>query len=504
MPLSYIKKILEARVYDVAIETPLDEASILSKRLNNRVLLKREDLQPVYSFKIRGAYNKMSALGPKARERGVITVSAGNHAQGVALAAQALGVQATIVMPKTTPDIKVTSVRERGGKIILFGDTYDEAAAYTMALAKKLRLTFIPPFDDPEVIAGQGTIGMEILRQHRGHIDAVFVPVGGGGLIAGVGAYIKYLSPKTKVIGVEPDDAETLYSALKAKRRVKLERVGTFADGVAVKEIGEETFRVARECVDEVILVSIDEICAAIKDIYEDTRSVTEPSGALAVAGLKKYVEKRRVQDKTLVAIDSGANVNFDRLAHIAERAEVGEGKEAILAVTIPEHPGSFKSFCQSLGKRMITEFNYRYADKKNAHIFVGVQLKSGAKERQALVKQLKDKGYPVTDITENDLARLHIRHMVGGTSPGLEDEVVFRFQFPERPGALLDFLNALGHRWNISMFHYRNHGSAQGRVLVGVQVAQSERNVIQGYLEDLGYPYWEETNNTAYRLFLK
>lgn len=504
MPSSYIKKILEARVYDVAVETPLDTASMLSKRLNNQVLLKREDLQPVFSFKIRGAYNKMSGLSAKAKERGVITVSAGNHAQGVALAAKTLNIKATIVMPNTTPDIKVTSVRERGGKIILHGDTYDEAAAYAMKLAKKDQLTFIPPFDDPDVIAGQGTIGMEILRQHRGHIDAVFVPVGGGGLIAGVGAFIKYLSPKTKVIGVEPDDAETLHSALKAKRRVKLERVGTFADGVAVKEIGKETFRVAQACVDEVILVNVDEICAAIKDIYEDTRSVTEPSGALAVAGLKKYVEKRRCQNKTLVAIDSGANVNFDRLAHIAERAEVGEGKEAILAVTIPERPGSFKSFCHTLGKRMITEFNYRYADEKRAHIFVGVQLKSGAKERQALVKQLKDKKYPVTDITENDLAKLHIRHMVGGTSPGLEDEVVFRFQFPERPGALLDFLNALGQRWNISMFHYRNHGSAYGRVLVGIQVPQSERKVIQGYLDELGYPYWEETDNTAYQLFLK
>ena len=503
MPTPYIKKILSARVYDVAHESPLDEAPLVSRRLENRVLIKREDLQPVFSFKLRGAYNKIIGLSEEARQKGVIAASAGNHAQGVALAAKRLGIRALIVMPKTTPDIKVNSVRERGARAVLFGDTYDDAYEHAMQLAAEKELTFIHPYDDPEVIAGQGTIGMEILRQHNGPLDAVFVPVGGGGLIAGVAAYIKYVRPEVKVIGVEPDDAPTLHHALRAGKRVVLDQVGIFADGVAVRQIGKETFRVAKQCVDEVILVSTDEICAAIKDIFDDTRSIAEPAGALGLAGLKKYVAQSGVRGQTLVAIDSGANVNFDRLRHVSERAELGERREAVVAVTIPERPGSFKLFCQAIGRRGITEFNYRMADPDQAHIFVGVQISGGDEERQELVAMLAEKGFPVLDMTDNEMAKLHIRHMVGGRGHKVANEVLYRFEFPERPGALLKFLSTLGTRWNISLFHYRNHGAAYGRVLMGVQVPPEDREQFQVYLGRIGYPFQEETGNPAYRLFL-
>ena len=503
MSSKYIKKILAARVYDVARETPLDAAPLLSQRLGNQVLIKREDLQPVFSFKLRGAYNKMVGLSEVAREKGVIAASAGNHAQGVALSAAHLGLKALIVMPRTTPEIKVNSVRERGARTVLYGDTYDEAYQHALVLAKEKDLTFVHPYDDPEVIAGQGTIAMEILRQHTGPLHAIFVPVGGGGLIAGVAAYVKYVYPAVKVIGVEPDDAPCMHEALRTGRRVVLDQVGIFADGVAVRQAGKEPFRVARECVDEVLLVSADEICAAIKDIFDDTRSIAEPAGALGVAGLKRYVQREGLGGATLVAIDSGANINFDRLRHVSERAELGERREAVLAVSIPERPGSFKTFCQTLGKRAITEFNYRYADPQQAHVFVGVQLSGGDEERLELIGRLQQRGYPVLDMTENEMAKLHIRHMVGGHGGQVADEVLYRFEFPERPGALLNFLLKLGQRWNISLFHYRNHGAAFGRVLMGIQVPESQKGRFRRFLDELGYPYQEEVDNPAYRLFL-
>jgi len=504
MPKKYLEKILKARVYDVAVETPLDAMRLLSERLGNPVWLKREDLQPVFSFKLRGAYNKIVGLDDAQRARGVIAASAGNHAQGVALAANRLGIQAVIVMPRTTPDIKVQSVRKLGAKAILHGDTYDEAYERAVKLTEEKGLVFIHPYDDPEVIAGQGTVAMEILRQHDAPPHAVFVPVGGGGLIAGVAAYIKALYPKVKVIGVEPDDAPTLQRALQRDKRVVLDQVGIFADGVAVRQIGKEPFRIARQCVDEVILVSTDEICAAIKDIFDDTRSIAEPAGALGVAGLKRYVEREQPLGKHLVAIDSGANMNFDRLRHVAERAELGERNEAILAVTIPERPGSFRAFCEALGARSITEFNYRYSDNADAHVFAGVQLRGGDTERQEIVARLCADGYAVIDLTENEAAKLHVRHMVGGRAVGAKDEVVYRFEFPERPGALLRFLTSMGQRWNISLFHYRNHGAAYGRVLVGMQVPPGDRRRLKEFLEKLAYPYVEETGNLVYSLFLR
>ena len=504
MPDRYIKKILEARVYDVAIETPLDEAKSLSERLENRILLKREDKQPVFSFKIRGAYNKMAQLSQAQRDCGVVAASAGNHAQGLAMSAKYLGVKATIVMPKTTPDVKVNNVRRLGGKVVLHGDAYDDAAAYAQKLVKEKGMTYVHPFDDPDVIAGQGTVAMEILRQESGPIDAIFVPVGGGGLIAGIAAYVKYLRPETKVIGVESEDSACLKAALDAGKRVTLDQVGIFADGVAVAIIGENTFEVAKKYVDEVITVSTDEICAAIKDIYDDTRSICEPAGALGVAGMKKYVAREACREKTLIAIDSGANVNFDRLRHIAERSELGEKREAIIAARIPEKAGSFKKFCSALGKRNITEFNYRYSDDNNAIVFAGIQLTSGGNGRDELLKELRDQAYEVEDLTENEIAKLHVRYMVGGHSPkSLTNEVIYRFEFPERPGALMNFLSKLGGKWNISMFHYRNHGAAYGRVLVGMQVPDSERAQVGEFLSEIGYNYWEETDNTAYKLFL-
>ncbi len=504
MPQSYIKRILDARVYDVARETPIDEAPLLSKRLANRVLLKREDLQPVFSFKLRGAYNKLYQLSETERARGVVAASAGNHAQGLALAANKLAVKAIIVMPRTTPVIKVNAVRAYGARVILHGDTFEEASVHAHKLVSEKGYIYVHPYDDPDVIAGQGTVGMEIVRQHPDPIEAIFVPVGGGGLMAGVAAYIKYVRPDIKLIAVEPEDAACLAAALQRGRRVTLPEVGIFAEGVAVAQIGKETFRVIRKTVDEVITATTDEMCAAIKDIFEDTRSIAEPAGALALAGLKIYAEREGIQGKNLLAIVSGANTNFDRLRYISERTEIGEKREAILSVTIPEHPGSFKSFCSALGKRNITEFNYRYADDREAHIFVGMQIDEGTESRQTVVSELQEKGYEVVDFTDNEVAKLHIRHMVGGPAPGsVEHEVVYRFEFPERPGALLNFLRHLGQRWNISMFHYRNHGAAYGRVLVGLQVQPDQRQELARVLESVHYRFWDETDNPAYQQYL-
>ncbi len=503
MPQKYLKKILESRVYDVAIETPLHEAAFLSKRFDNKILLKREDLQPVFSFKLRGAYNKISRLTKQQREVGVITASAGNHAQGVAFTGKRLGISTIIVMPKTTPEIKVASVKGYGAKVVLHGDTYDDAALHSKKLAKENGYQYIHPFDDPDVIAGQGTIGMEILRQHSGHIDAVFIPIGGGGLAAGVSAYIKNVRPGIKVIGVEAEDSACMKAAMEKGRRVVLKEVGIFADGVAVAQAGKETFRIVRTCVDEIVTSTTDEICAAIKDIFDDTRSIAEPAGALAVAGLKKYIEQKGVRGQTLIAIDSGSNVNFDRLRHISERSEMGEKREAIFAVTIPERPGSFKTFCKAIGRRSITEFNYRFADKDEANIFVGVQLKDGDAERLAIVEMLKKLDYPIVDMTDNEMAKVHVRHMVGGFAPGVKNEVIYCFVFPERPGALLQFLQKLGQRWNISLFHYRNHGAAYGRAMVGLQVPPKERKQADEFLNDLGYTFTKGDDNSAYQIFL-
>jgi threonine dehydratase len=498
----YLERILAARVYDVAVETPLEAAPGLTRRTGNTVLLKREDLQPVFSFKLRGAYNKMCRLPRRALKRGVIAASAGNHAQGVALAAAKLGCSATIVMPVTTPRIKVDAVASRGARVVLLGDSYDEAYAEARRLARKERRTFIHPYDDRDVIAGQGTIGMEILRQRPAGIDAVFVAVGGGGLIAGVAAYVKRLSPGTRVVGVEPVDADAMHRSLKAGRRVRLPRVGLFADGVAVRQVGRENFRLCQELVDEVVLVDTDAICAAIKDVFEDTRSILEPAGALAVAGLKTWTERRHVKGRTLVAIACGANMNFERLRHVAERAELGERREAILAVTIPERPGSFREFCAVVGPRNITEFNYRYADAVNAHVFVGVDVENESQTR-ALLAALRRHGLPALDLSDNEMAKLHVRHLVGGRAPMAKDERLFRFEFPERPGALMRFLNRMRSDWNISLFHYRNHGADYGRVLAGIQVPRKDSPKFRRFLKDLGYRHWDESRNPAYRLFL-
>jgi len=504
MPREYVERILRARVYDVARETPLDESPRLSRRLGNRVLLKREDLQPVFSFKLRGAYNKIASLTAQERARGVIASSAGNHAQGVALAARRLGVHALIVMPKTTPAIKVDAVRTLGAEIVLHGSSYDDARSRADALAAERGLVYVHPFDDPHVIAGQGTIADEILRQHGPDIHAIFVAVGGGGLIAGIAAFVKSLWPEIRVIGVEPREAASMHGALAAGERIVLDQVGIFADGVAVKQVGEEPFRIARECVDEVILVSTDEICAAIKDIYEDTRSIAEPAGALGVAGLKRYVAREGLAGRTLVAIDCGANVNFDRLRHIAERADIGEQREALLAVTIPERPGALRAFCDVIGQRSITEFNYRFADPGEAHIFVGLELREGAGDKEALLARLAGRGYPVLDMSDNEMAKIHVRYMVGGRARDASNEVLYRFDFPERPGALLRFLTHMGEHWNISLFHYRNHGADYGRVLMGLQVPPREEGALQPFLDAIGYAYREESDNPAYRLFLR
>ncbi len=498
----YRARIESARVYDVAVVSALEDAGKLSQRLGNRVLFKREDQQSVYSFKLRGAYNKIARLAPEQRARGVVTASAGNHAQGVALAARKLGIPAHIVMPRTTPALKVESVRELGGKAILHGDGFDDARAHAEQLVVEKGWTMIHPYDDPDVIAGQGTIGRELLQQ-CGNLDAVFVPVGGGGLIAGVAAAIKSANPRVKVIAVEPDDSTCFASAMKAGRRVVLPQVGLFADGVAVRQIGEETFRVARHLVDDTVLVSVDEICAATRDIFYDKRALPEPSGALAVAGLKRWVNEHGVRGQTLAAIISGANVNFDRLRHIAERAELGDDAEALLAVTLPERPGAYRQFMRHIGRRPVTEFNYRYAQGSPAHVFVGLKLAGGSEELDMLVAGLREQGYPVLDLRGDEMAKDHVRFMVGGRAPGLAHERLFRFEFPERPGALADFLQAIGARWNISLFHYRNHGAAYGRVLCGLQVPKKEWAECRRVFDALGYEYADETGNPAYELFL-
>ncbi len=507
MTEKYKKMVEQARVYDVAVKTPLEHATRLSERLNNQVWIKREDLQPVYSFKLRGAYNKIAHLSAAEKEKGVITASAGNHAQGVALAAKRMGLKALIIMPKTTPAIKVSSVEYLQAEIELVGNTYDDAYAYAKKLAETTGMTYVHPYDDADVIAGQGTVAKEIMEQFQKQKssvpDIVFVPVGGGGLIAGVSAYLKSVNPAVRIVGVEPDDAPCMYEALKAEKRIVLDQVGIFADGVAVRQVGEEPFRVAQKCVDDMILVSTDEICAAIKDIFDDTRSIAEPAGALAVAGMKKYVENQNIKNQQLIAIDSGANINFDRLRHVAERSELGEQREALFAVTIAEEIGSFKKFCKIVGLRGMTEFNYRYADEKRAHIFVGIKLENGLDEKNELLKSLHADNYAVEDMTDNEMAKLHVRYMVGGRGNGVENERLFRFEFPERPGALLRFLNFMGERWNISLFHYRNHGAAYGRVLAGIQVPEEDNDELASFIQNLGYVWWEETDNPAYRMFL-
>jgi len=498
-----LKAALLSRVYEAAVETVLEFAPALSGRVGNGVWLKREDEQPVFSFKIRGAYNKMASLDAAALARGVVASSAGNHAQGVALSAQKLGCRAVIVMPTTTPSIKVEAVRSFGAEVMLEGDDYDAAYARARQIEESEGLAFIHPYDDPMVIAGQGTIAIEILRQHPGNIDAIYVAVGGGGLIAGIGACIKELRPEIKIIGVEPEDADAMAKSLRAGEIVTLDRVGRFADGVAVKRVGQLTFDIAKEVIDEIVIVSNDEICAAIKDIFEDRRAILEPAGALAYAGLKRHAAYHGYKGKNLVAIACGANINFDSLRHVSERAEIGEKREAILAVTIPERPGSFLEFCRTIGDRSITEFNYRFESNAEAHVFVGLKI-ANEDESQTLEANLRQRGYDVLNLTNNELAKLHIRHMVGGIAPGAHDERLFQVTFPERGGALLNFLEKMSAAWNISLFHYRNHGSDFGRVLVGIQVPPSDEAPFQTFLSSLGYEFVEETNNPACELFLR
>ena len=505
----YLEKVLNAQVYDVAIETPLDLAGNLSARVGNKISLKREDMQPVFSFKLRGAYNKIASLSAEKLKRGVICASAGNHAQGVALSAAKVGCRAVIVMPTSTPGIKIEAVKRRGGEVVLHGDSFDEAYAHALELEKSEKLTFVHPFDDPEVIAGQGTDAMEILRQHSRHngpIHAIFCAIGGGGLAAGVAAYIKRLRPEIKVIGVETFDADAMKQSLAAGKRVRLDQVGLFADGTAVKLVGEETFRLCKEYLDEVILVDTDAICAAIKDVFEDTRSILEPAGALAVAGAKEYARQHKLKDRNLIAVTSGANMNFDRLRFVAERAEFGEQREAVFAVTLPEKPGAYKKFLALIGKRNVTEFNYRYHTAAEAHVFVGVQVVD-RKESLKLVDSLQKHGYPTLDLTDDEMAKNHVRHMVGGHAPQVcnngMSELLYRFEFPERPGALMNFLTQMSAGWNISLFHYRNHGADYGRVLVGMQVPAGEMSEFKAFLKNLGYAHWDESRNPAYKLFL-
>lgn len=505
MPQEILRRVLTAPIYDVAVETPLEMAPLISKRLQNQVWLKREDLQPVFSFKLRGAYNRMIQLTDEQKAAGVIAASAGNHAQGVALSASKMGVEATIVMPRTTPPIKVNAVQRLGGNVVLEGDSYDEASRFAKALAEEKALTFIHPYDDLDVIAGQGTIALEMLRQHSKPFDVIFVAVGGGGLISGIAAVIKQVSPSTRIIGVEPSDAACMTAALKAGSRVVLDEVGIFADGVAVAQVGEIPFRIAQTCVDEMINVSTDEICAAVKDIFEDTRAIAEPAGAVAFAGMKQFVEKYAVSGLNMACIVSGANMNFDRLRHISERTELGEQREAIFAVTIGERPGSFKQFCEILGdRRAITEFNYRFSDRDDAVVFVGVRTEGGRAEKQAILKNLAEQGYAAVDMSDNEMAKLHLRFMVGGHANGVENELLYRFEFPERPGALLSFLTQMSEEWNISLFHYRNHGAAFGRVLVGIQVPPDQQSQFEVYLKNLGYPFVNEQDNQGYHLFLR
>lgn len=501
--IDYRARILDADVYDVAVRTPIEPAARLSARLGNSVLLKREDLQPIFSFKLRGAWNRINALSREQLAAGVICSSAGNHAQGVALAARRKGIRAVIAMPETTPSIKTDAVSTLGGEVRLHGDTYDDAYAYAVELAKAEGLTFIHPFDDPDVIAGQGTIGREILEQCVTPPQAIFVPIGGGGLASGIAAWVKSENPDVAVFGVEPEDSAAMSAAFDAGGPVTIGHVGIFADGVAVRRVGDETYRLCRQLLDGIVTVDTDHICAAVKDIYEDTRSIVEPAGALAVAGIKRWLEDSPRRDEVLVALNCGANMNFDRLRHIAERAAIGEDREMLLAAEIPEEPGSFRRFCQAIGKRSITEFNYRIADTDAARVFVGVELRRGAPERAAILEQLEAAHFPVVDLSDNEMAKLHVRHMVGGRGGRVENERLFRFEFPERPGALLDFLDAVGTDWNISLFHYRNHGADYGRVLAGIQVAAGEEGELEAHLEALGYAHWEESGNPAYRLFL-
>jgi len=502
MYCDYLEHILKARVYDVAQETPLEYAANLSARFDNKFLLKREDMQSVFSFKLRGAYNKMVHLSPELLAQGVIAASAGNHAQGVALAASKLGARSIIVMPVTTPEVKIKAVKARGGEVVLYGNTYDDAYIHARQLEQEKGLTFIHPFDDPYVIAGQGTIGMEILRQYQQPIHAVFVAIGGGGLISGIAAYIKRLRPEIKIIGVEPIDASAMYQSLQAGERVRLKQVGLFADGVAVREVGEETFRLCQQYVDEVILVDTDDTCAAIKDVFEDTRSILEPAGALAIAGAKAYIEREKITGQTLVAIACGANMNFDRLRFVAERAELGERREGVFAVNIPEATGSLRKFCVCLGDRNLTEFSYRIADSQEAHIFVGLQIKNRA-DAAEMVQKFVACGFKTIDLTDDELTKLHLRHMVGGRSPLAQNELLYRFEFPERPGALMQFITAMSPNWNISLFHYRNHGADYGRIVVGTQVPPQEMEEWQAFIDTLGYQYWDESQNPAYKLFL-
>jgi threonine dehydratase len=507
MTIDYLQKILTARVYEVAVESPLELAPTLSGRMNNQIHFKREDIQSVFSFKLRGAYNKMANLSPAQLKRGVICASAGNHAQGVALSANKLNCRAVIVMPTTTPEVKIEAVKARGGEVVLSGDSYTDAYNHALTLEKKHKLTFVHPFDDPDVIAGAGTIGMEILRQHAGPIHAIFVAIGGGGLIAGVAAYVKAVRPDIKVIGVQTTDSDAMARSLKAGRRVTLSDVGLFSDGTAVKLVGEETFRLAKQYVDDVILVDTDEVCAAIKDVFQDTRSILEPAGALAVAGAKAYVEraaagKKPVRNETLVTITSGANMNFDRLRFVAEMAEVGEAREAVFAVTIPEERGSFRRLCQLVGPRNVTEFNYRISDSNAAHVFVGLQI-SNRDESAKISKNFEKHGFKTVDLTHDELAKLHVRHLVGGKSELAHDELLYRFEFPERPGALMRFLENLAPNWNISLFHYRNQGGDVGRILVGLQVPKKEMKAFREFLSTLGYRYRDESENPAYKLFL-
>ena len=502
MGADYLRRILTARVYDVAIETPLERAPNLSRRLGAQVWLKREDTQPVFSFKLRGAYNKMAHLTAEQRAKGVIAASAGNHAQGVALAAQQLGCRAVIVMPVTTPSVKIQAVRQRGAEVILQGDSYSDAYGHAIQLQQDQGLTFVHPFDDPDVIAGQGTIGLEILRQHADPIDAIFIAIGGGGLISGVAALVKQLRPETKIIGVQTIDSDAMAQSVEQGRRVTLPEVGLFSDGTAVKQVGEETFRLVQKYVDAIIRVDTDAVCAAIKDVYEDTRAIQEPAGALAIAGLKAWVAEHGGHNQTLVAIACGANMNFDRLRFVSERSEIGEQREAVFAITIPEERGSFKRFCSALGGHNVTEFNYRIADADQAHIFVGLEVRD-REEAQVVANRLRGQGFATLDLSDDEVAKSHLRHLVGGRSPLAREEQLYRFEFPERPGALMRFLTQMNPAWNISLFHYRNHGADYGRILVGIQVPADEQAEFQTFLKNLGYRHWNESHHPAYALFL-
>jgi threonine dehydratase len=506
MQNDYLRKILNAKVYDVARETELEHAQHLSARLGNNILLKREDNQPVFSFKLRGAYNKMAHLSNDQLAKGVIAASAGNHAQGVAMGAAKLECLATIVMPTTTPQVKIDAVKDRGGKwvkVVLFGESYNDAYDHALQLEEKHKLTFVHPFDDPDVIAGQGTIAMEILRQYQGPIEAIFVAIGGGGLIAGIGSYIKAIRPEIKIIGVQTVDSDAMKRSIEAGKRITLKDVGLFSDGTAVKLVGKETFKICQEVVDEIITVDTDAICAAINDVFTDTRSILEPAGALSIAGLKAYVAKNKSSGKTFISIACGANMNFSRLRFVAERADVGESKEAVFAITIPEERGSFKRFCSLIGTRNVTEFNYRISDAKHAYIFIGISTQKHG-DSAHIAKEFIKSGFDTIDLTTDELAKSHLRHMVGGRSTLADDELLYRFEFPERPGALMNFLNAMSPHWNISLFHYRNHGADYGKILVGLQVPKKNNKEFKDFLKGTGYRYWDESEHPAYQLFLK